>query len=105
MEKVIEARDYISKTESSLDEDGYWKVVVTIIDRVKYKGSEEWVEEIVEAMSMDRVFAHAIQVAMSSALGVIVDEVYNKDFQGLVEAREAKRLEEAGTNASEVTNN
>lgn len=94
-EKVVEARDYVSKTASVKEQDGFWKVVVTISDRVKYEG-EDWIEETVEAMSIDNIFSQAIQTAMASALGVIVDQVYNRGFAGLVESREYDRRVASG---------
>jgi len=90
-DREILGRDFNSLTHSTKDEEGYWRVIVTISDRVLYAGSDSWIEENVEAMSVDKDFHNAVETAMKSSLGYIVENVYQKGFPGLVEFREFER--------------
>ncbi len=90
-DRDILGRDFNSLTHSTKDEEGYWRVIVTITDKVLYKGNDSWIEENVEAMSVDKDFHNAVETAMKSSLGYIVENVYNKGFPGLVEFREFER--------------
>lgn len=95
MEKKIVSREYISSTKCDLMEDGAWKAVNEVYDRVLYDGETEWVEEMVDAMAMDDRPDEAIKVAMNSVLAYIVQNVYQNGFTSLVEYRNYKRaLEE-----------
>lgn len=90
-DRDILGRDFNSLTHSTKDEEGYWKVIVTISDKVLYAGSDSWIEEKVEAMSVDKDFHSAVETAMKSSLGYIVENIYQKGFPGLVEFREFER--------------
>ncbi len=91
MDKKIVGRHYYSSTNCMLAEDGYWKAVNEIHDRVLYEGETEWVEEKIEAMSFDSDIQTAIQTAMGSTLNYLVQNVYQQGFDGLVEYREFER--------------
>jgi len=91
MEDKIVARIYKSETSSVLQEDGYWKVVATTKDSAKYEGKEEWVEEVLEAMSIDTDYKKALETVTTSILSYIVDNIHNKGFTGLIEYREFER--------------
>jgi hypothetical protein len=99
MEKKIIAREYISTTRCDLLEDGGWKAVNQVHDRVLREGETEWVDEMIEAMSMDTSVDDAIKTAMNSVLAYIVQNVYQNGFQSLVEYREYKRKLEEGKKA------
>lgn len=94
MEKVndnIKAREFVSGTKCELDEDGYWKAVSTIVDKVLYKDATEWIEEKIESMSIDRDYNEAIKTAMGACVGFLSENIYAKGFSGLVEFREYER--------------
>lgn len=96
MDKKIVGRHYYSSTICSLESDDYWKAVNEIHDRVLYEGETEWVEEKLEAMSIDKDIQTAIQTAMGSTLNFLVQTVYASGFNGLVEYRQFERgLEDA----------
>lgn len=99
-DRDILGRDFVSLTHSTKDAEGFWKVVVTITDRVLYAGDENWIEESVEAMSMDKDFHQAVETAMRASLGYIVQNAYNKGFPGLIEYREFERKVKALSEAS-----
>jgi hypothetical protein len=99
-DREILGRDFNSLTHSVKDEEGYWRVIVTITDKVLYAGSDSWIVENVEAMSVDKDFHNAVETAMRSSLGFIVEHVYQKGFPGLVEFREFERKVKALSEAS-----
>lgn len=105
-DREILGRDFNSLTHSTRDVEGYWKVIVTISDRVLYAGSDSWIEENIEAMSVDKDFHNAVETAMKSSLGYIVENVYQKGFPGLVEFREFERKvkELSETSAQNIQN-
>lgn len=98
-ERTIKGREFSSGTLCELDGDGYWKATSTIIDRVLYSDSEEWVEEKIEGMSIDRSYEAAIRTAMVSCLSYLQENVYDKGLRGLVEF---KALERALKDASKT---
>lgn len=98
MEKKIVGREYTSVTKCTLDGDEYWKAINEIHDKVLYEGEIEWVDEKIEAMSIDKDSQAAIQTAMSSTLNYLVQNVYQNGFNGLVEYREFQRALEDGKN-------
>lgn len=91
MDKEIIGREYLSSTRVDLDNDGTWKAVNEIHDRVLYRGETEWVDEVINAMSIDTDSQTAIQTAMSSTLNYLVQSVYQNGFKGLVEYRAYQR--------------
>ncbi len=105
--KKIIGRDYLSATKCTLESDGTWKAYSSITDRVLYEGETEWTEETVDAMSYDRDTQQAIQVAMSSTLQYLVQNVYQNGFNGLVEyrayERKLKALKDASTDRTVVS--
>jgi len=95
MDKKIVGRIALSSTKCELQEDGNWKAISEICDKVLYEGDTEWKEETVNAMSIDTDSQSAIQTAMGSTLNYLVQNVYNNGFNGLIEYREyQKQLEE-----------
>ncbi len=104
MDKKVIAREYISTTKCDLMEDGYWKSVNEVADRVLYEGSDEWIDERVDAMAMDTDPKKAIKTAMESVLNYLLQNVYNNGFDGLIEFREyRKSLEEKKVEAGRDT--
>jgi hypothetical protein len=91
MEKKIVGREFFSSTKCLLDDEDFWKATNLITDRVLYEGETEWVEETVDAMSIDKNCQSAIQTAMSSTLTYLAQNVYQNGFNGLVEFREYER--------------
>jgi len=91
MDKRIVGREYISSTKCHFEDDGTWKAINEIVDRVLYEGDTEWVEESVNAMSFDAACNTAIQTAMGSTLNYLLQNVYQNGFNGLVEYREYER--------------
>ncbi len=111
MDKKVIAREYISTTRCDLMEDGYWKAVNEIADRVLFDGEEEWLDERVDAMSIDTDPKQAIKTSMQSVLNYLMQNVYQNGFEGLIEYREfqnklAEKKEEANrdTETSSVPN-
>lgn len=103
MDKKVIAKEYVSTTRCDLMEDGYWKAVNDVHDRVLYEGEIEWVDEKVDAMSMDTDPAKAIQTAMSSSLNYIIQNVYQNGFSSLIDYREYQRaLEQKKNEANKV---
>lgn len=95
MDKKVIAREYISTTKCDLMEDGYWKATNEVADRVLYEGESEWLDERVDAMSMDTDPKRAIKIAMESVLNYLTQNIYQNGFDGLIEYREFQnRLEE-----------
>lgn len=92
LEKKIVGRIALSNTKCDLQEDGTWKAVSEIWDKVKYEGNENWIEEKVDAMSYNDTPEEAIQTAMGSTLNYLMQTVYNNGFKGLVEYRDYQRL-------------
>jgi len=93
-DRKIIGRESISGTFCELQEDGYWKVISEINDNVLYEyadGKTEWVKEKVDAKALDTDCQKAIQTAMNSTLGYLLDNVYKKGFSGLIELREYER--------------
>lgn len=103
-ERDITGRQFTSHTDATLDEDGFWRAVVTITDKVQLDRAE-WIEEKVEALSIDKDFQNAVETAMKSSLGYIVENVYNKGFAGLVEYRIFERRLKEKDVSSEAKNN
>lgn len=97
-DKKIVGKETTSTTSCNLQPDGYWKVVSQIHDRVLYEGETEWIDEMVEAMSMDKDCETAIKTSMNSTLSYLLQNVYQNGFAGLVEYREYERK----LNASKV---
>lgn len=91
MDKKVIAREYVSITRTDLMEDGYWKAVNEIHDRVLYEGDAEWIDEVVNAMSIDENPQAAVKTAMNSSLRYLLQNVYQNGFNGLVEYREFQR--------------
>jgi len=91
MEKKIVGRIALSSTKCDLMEDGNWKAISEIWDKVLYEGETEWIEEKVDAMSIDNNAENAIQTSMGSTLNYLMQNVYNNGFRGLVEYREYER--------------
>lgn len=90
-DKKIVGRIYMSTTSTMLDEDGYWKAINSITDKVLYEGETEWVEEKIESMALDRDSTAAIQNSMNGSLSYLMQNVYQKGFNGLVEYRAFER--------------
>ena len=99
MDKKIVGREYLSSTLCELGEDGYWKVKSETHDRVLYEGDTEWVDEMVDAIGIDRDCQSAIQTAMGSTLNYLTQNVYQNGFNGLVEYRAYQRQLELGRTA------
>lgn len=100
MDKSVISREYVSTTRCDLMEDGYWKAVNEVHDRVLYEEETEWVDEMVNAMSMDTNPEEAIKTAMNSVLQFIIQNVYQNGFASLVDYRNyQKSLEEKRTEA------
>jgi hypothetical protein len=94
MDSKIISREYVSTTRCDLMDDGYWKAVNTVHDRVLYEGDETWVDEAIECMSMDTDPTEAIKIAMNSVLQYLIQNVYQNGFSSLVEYRDfQKQLE------------
>lgn len=104
MEKKIVGRESLSTTHCELEEDGTWKVLSEIGDAVLYDGESEWVSEKVDALVYNKDCQKAIEIAMNSTLGFLLDNVYKGGFKGLVEFREyERRLKEGKETADPQT--
>jgi len=99
MEKKIIGRIALSSTKCDLMEDNNWKAVSEIWDKILYEGETEWVEEKVDAMSIDSNAENAIQTAMGSTLNYLMQNVYQNGFKGLVEYKEYQKQLEDGRKA------
>lgn len=91
MDKKVIGRENTSSTVCELQEDGFWKVTQIVIERVLYEGKDEWVEERVETMSIDRNIEAAMQTALASSLNFLFQNVYDNGYKSLVEYREDER--------------
>jgi hypothetical protein len=98
-EKKIIGRIALSSTKCDLQEDGMWKAVSEIWDKVLYEGETEWTEEMVTAMSFDNDSQSAIQTAMGGTLNYLLQNVYNNGFKGLIEYRDYERKLKSGREA------
>lgn len=86
----VTGREFINSVVGELGEDGKWKVVVKIQERMTEDG-ENWDDEEVSAMSIDKSYDSAHRTALGSVLHYLDDEVYSKGFDSLVPAMKEKR--------------
>lgn len=100
----LKGRIFEQQTLGEIDKDGYWKVVVTITEKISYDG-EVWEVENISAMSLDKSFDMAHKIAMQSALSELNSLVYSKGFDSLIEGRLYERLvkENASNNNKDTT--
>jgi hypothetical protein len=98
-EKRKVAREFTTTTLCEIDSEGYWKSTSTMIDRARYEGDSEWVEEKLDAMSIDSDIQSAIQTSMASCLTYMNENVFKNGFTGLLEYREFQRSLENASKA------
>lgn len=91
MDKKVISREHVSTTRCDLMEDGYWKAMTEVHDKILYEGETEWAVEMLNAMAMDTDPQEAIKVAMNSVLQYIIQNVYQNGFSSLVDYRRYQR--------------
>ncbi len=68
----IVARTFSSTTVSTLEE-GYWKVIIDMVEKISFDG-KEFEERKLDAMSIDKDFARAYETALKSLVNKYQDE-------------------------------
>lgn len=89
MKRII-GRAFVNSNKGIIDESGYWHVDVVMTESVYYSDGTDTSEKI-EASSIDRNYDDAHKLALTSALLQLRDEVYDKGFTSLVDARDSSR--------------
>lgn len=89
--KVI-GKGFVNDNKGILTENGMWKVNVIMTETFYYEdGTQE--SEVIEAECVDSSFTTAHREAVMSAMYALKDEVYDKGFTSLIQARkEARKL-------------
>jgi len=77
--------------ESIKDDDGTWRVTISLGEAVSWDG-KEWDEETIEAMCLDDKFEVAFDKAKESAFEQYNEEVTLAGFGSLYDARQAKKV-------------
>lgn len=96
---LIKGRTFSEETTAVKDEDGFWKIDVTMSEKVVYNDGTER-EESINAMGMDKDFGIAHQMALFAALSELRELVYDKNLDSLIEGRELQRKLEAENGGS-----
>jgi hypothetical protein len=97
----LKGREFVNVTKGELDSDGYWRVIVTITEKIQI--NDQWFEESIDAMGIDRTWDEAHKTALKSVLGWLGENVYDKGFDNLVLAMAFQREQEE--NGKLVTDN
>lgn len=97
---TVKKRVFAQETSCVKDADGYWRVTVTITEKISVDG-ENWREDSIVAESLDRNFERAHKTAMMSALTELQETVYAKGFDALSEGKDY--LKEHGRSQDNTT--
>ncbi len=92
--QYLVGRGFTSVTTGTKDENGTWKLVVTMGESLSYPNGTTR-EEHIEAMGMSDDYDQAHQTALKSCLQQLQDLVYGRGFDSLVEAMDYERSMEA----------
>jgi hypothetical protein len=71
--KVI-GRSFGSDTLATLEDDGSWKIIVTMTEKRQVEG-QDWEEKKISTMCTNKAFEKAYSVALDSTLRQFEDEV------------------------------
>lgn len=91
----LTGRGFTSVTTGEKDENGNWKIVVTMGESIQYPNGTKR-EGKVDAMGISTDYDEAHQTALKSCLQQLQDLVYSRGFDSLIEALDYQKGLEMG---------